>query len=99
MEANQPKKYEKHIFICENIRDPKNDILGCCGLKDGAKIATKLKKMVLDANLNKTVRVNRAGCLGDCRDGVVIVMYPAGIWLRNVTLEDVDTIFKEYICK
>lgn len=90
--------YEKHIFICENTRDPKNDILGCCGLKGGAEIASRLKKMVSDAGLKKTVRVNRAGCLGDCRNGVVIVIYPEGKWLTNVTLNDVDDIFN-YIQK
>lgn len=89
--------YKKHLFICENMRDPKNDILGCCGLKNGAEIATRLKKMVADAGLKNTVRVNRAGCLGDCASGVVIVIYPEGLWLKHVTLDDVEDIFKKHI--
>jgi len=89
--------YKKHLFVCENIRDPKNDTLGCCGLKDRAELATKLKKMVADAGLKKTVRVNRAGCLGDCANGVVIVIYPEGIWLKNVGLKDAEQIFKDYL--
>lgn len=88
--------YDKHVFICENIRDPKTDILGCCGAKGGSEIVTKLKKMVSNAGLKK-IRINRSGCLGDCRAGVVIVIYPAGIWLKNVTVDDVEKIFEEYI--
>ncbi len=90
-------KYEKHVFVCENKRDPKYDVLGCCGAKGGAEIATRLKKMTLDAGLKGKVRVTRTGCLGECAKGVVIVIYPAETWLTNVTLNDVERIFQEYI--
>ncbi len=93
---NKPK-YTKQLFVCENMRDPKNDILGCCGLKHGAEIARRLKQMTSDAGLKSTVRVNRSACLGECADGVIISIQPQNICLKKVSLEDVDEIFQKYI--
>jgi (2Fe-2S) ferredoxin len=84
--------YKKHVFICENERDAKN-ALGCCASKGAKQITEHLKQKCLDAGLKGQVRINKAGCLGQCSKGVALVIYPEAQWHFNVTLENVDNIF------
>jgi (2Fe-2S) ferredoxin len=88
--------YEKHLFICENQR-PEGDPRGCCSSKGAAELTSTLKKRVADAGLAKKVRVNKAGCLGQCAFGVVAVLYPQGVWLKNLSVSDADMIFDKYL--
>ncbi|HXV77885.1 MAG TPA: (2Fe-2S) ferredoxin domain-containing protein [Candidatus Polarisedimenticolaceae bacterium] len=88
--------YERHVFVCENRRDPDNP-KGCCAAKGGEEIRSRLKKLAFDAGLKGRVRVNSAGCLGQCATGVTIVVYPESVWYGRVTLDDVDELFREHI--
>ena len=88
--------FERHVFICENLRDTDNS-KGCCAAKGSGAIRSKLKKLAYDAGLKGRVRINSAGCLGHCALGVTIVVYPEAVWYGGVTLEDVDELFTEHI--
>lgn len=88
--------YEKHLFVCENERDSKNPI-GCCASKGSKALTEALKKRCNEAGLKGKVRVNKAGCLGQCERGPVVVVYPEGTWYQNVNISDVDDIFNEHI--
>ena len=88
--------YKKHVFVCENQRDS-NDSAGCCASKGAKEITLELKKYCKDANLKGKVRVNKAGCLGQCAQGPVLVIYPEGLWFKKVTKEDVKGIFENHI--
>ena len=90
--------YEKHIFVCENERDAANPI-GCCAHKGAMEITAALKKRCQESGLKGKIRVNKAGCLGQCAKGPVFVIYPEGSWHENVTLNDVDNIFENHIKK
>ena len=87
---------ERHVFVCENTRPPESP-RGCCAAKGSSKIRAALKKRVIDAGLGGRVRINRAGCLDQCEEGVTVVVYPEAVWYRRVTLDDVDEIFSEHI--
>jgi (2Fe-2S) ferredoxin len=92
------KRYEKHLFICENKRgddDPK----GCCANKNSQKIKEQFKKRIAELGLNKDVRVNSSGCLGACEFGPSIVVYPEQIWYGGVTIDDVEEIIESHIIK
>jgi (2Fe-2S) ferredoxin len=88
--------YERHVFICENLRDSANP-KGCCSARGSAEIRSRLKQLAVDAGLKGIVRINSAGCLGQCAQGVTIVVYPEVVWYGKVTLDDVELIFKEHI--
>lgn len=92
------KRYNKHIFICENKR-PEDDPRGCCADKNSLAVRDLFKKRIKELNLNKTVRANAAGCLDACEHGVTIVIYPEQIWYGNVTPEDVEEIIQSHIIK
>jgi (2Fe-2S) ferredoxin len=88
--------YERHVFVCENLR-PAEDPKGCCATKGGGGIRARLKESVAKAGLIGRVRVNAAGCLGQCAHGVTVVVYPEAVWYGRVRLEDVDRIVEEHL--
>ena len=92
------KPYEKHVFICLNARDPGNPT-GCCSSKGAEEVFTELKAKVKSLGLGSRVRINRAGCLGQCKMGVTAVVYPEGIWYQNLRIEDVPDIAEDHLVK
>ena len=80
------------MFVCENRRDPDNP-KGCCA----ANGRDRLKQLAHEAGLKGRVRVNSAGCLGQCAHGVTVVVYPEAVWYGGVTLDDVDELFREHV--
>jgi len=92
------KRFEKHIFICENKR-PEGHPRGCCAEKNSPEIKELFKKRIKELGLNTVVRANSAGCLDACEYGVTIVIYPEQIWYGKVTINDVEEIIQEHIVK
>lgn len=87
---------ERHVFVCENVR-PEPDPKGSCGKIGGGAIRAKMKEAVEKAGLRGRVRVNAAGCLGQCAHGVTVVVYPEAVWYGGVTEDDVERIVREHL--
>ena len=89
-------RFQRHIFICINQRDP-DDPRGCCSAGGGEAVASAFKKKLFDAGLRRIVRPNKSGCLDQCAMGVTVVVYPEAVWYGGVTVDDVDEIIQEHI--
>ncbi len=89
-------RYEKHIFICENKRDP-SDPRGCCAEKNSLVIRDLFKKRLKELGLNKKMRSNGTGCLDACAFGPSIIVYPEQIWYGGVKVEDVEEIIQNHL--
>ena len=72
------KEFRLHAFICTNQRDPSKP-RECCAAKNSLDVMTRLKRAARAAGIDD-VRVNKAGCLDRCEQGVSCVIYPDGIW-------------------
>jgi len=58
-----------------------------------------LKSKVAAAGLdtgNEAVRVNRAGCLGVCEQGPIMVVHPEGVWYYDLDEAKLDRIVEEH---
>ena len=88
--------FEKHVFVCTNVR-PAGNPRGCCSGKGGEAIRDALKNAVARLGLKGKVRINGAGCLDQCEHGPTIVVYPEGVWYGFVTLADVDEIVESHL--
>ena len=88
--------YKKHVFICENLRDVASG-RASCGSHQTAELRKKLKEMVKASGNGKQIRINAAGCLGQCSNGPAMVIYPQGIWYGNFSEEDLEEILRESI--
>jgi (2Fe-2S) ferredoxin len=43
------------------------------------------------------VRVNHAGCTGQCGHGPMVMVYPEDVWYAGVTVERAQRIFDEHL--
>ena len=89
-------RFEKHIFICENKREPGHP-RGCCSEKGSIEIRKKFKDRLKELGLNSKIRTNSSGCLDGCEFGPTVVIYPEQVWYGGVKLEDVEEIIQSHI--
>lgn len=88
-EGEAPARFERHAFVCVNAE-------ACAPL--GAEAVHKAMKDALrEAGLKESLRVNKAGCLGQCGHGPIVVVYPEGTWYSHVTPEDGLRIWREHM--
>ena len=78
---------ERHIFICADQTLPK-----CCDRAASLEAWNYLKKRLQELGLDKPsvdrpscVFRTKANCLRVCTQGPIMVVYPDGVWYRNVT--------------
>ncbi|MES2141751.1 MAG: (2Fe-2S) ferredoxin domain-containing protein [Pseudomonadota bacterium] len=85
--------YQQHIFLCINERDNNKD---CCAKRGSKSLLDYLKTKIKTLD-EKKIRVSSSGCLGRCKLGPVLVIYPEGIWYHCQTQEDIDEIIEKQI--
>jgi len=90
------KRYEKHIFVCENKR-PEGHPRGCCKDSGGSEVREKFKERLKQLGLNSQIRANSSGCLDACEFGPVVCVYPEQIWYGGVKPEDVEEIIQSHL--
>lgn len=90
------KRFEKHIFVCENVR-AQNHPRGCCSEKGSVQLKDYLKKRVKELGINSDIRINSSGCLDACEFGAAIVVYPEQIWYGGVSMADAEEIIQSHL--
>jgi (2Fe-2S) ferredoxin len=88
--------FKHHVFICCNQRAEGE---ACCANFDSPKLLAQMKDKVKALGLagDGKVRINKAGCLGRCDHGPVMVVYPEETWYTFVDSEDLDEIVEEHL--
>jgi (2Fe-2S) ferredoxin len=88
--------FKHHVFFCCNQREAPDT---CCNNHGASEMQTYAKERVKALGLTGRgmVRVNKAGCLGRCDDGPVLVVYPEGTWYTFVDKDDIDEIIHEHL--
>lgn len=87
-------KFECHLFVCCNRREPGNS-RGCCDPEGTEALRARFKSELEKRKLGPLFRANKAGCLDQCEQGPVAVIYPQAIWYGKVKLSDVERIIDE----
>jgi (2Fe-2S) ferredoxin len=90
------KRFEKHIFVCENKRPPDNP-KGCCFDKGSSAVREQFKKRLAELGLKSEIRASSSGCLDACEFGASIVVYPEQIWYGGVTISHVEEIIQSHL--
>ena len=88
-------KFHKHILICTHERAPGNS-RGCCKAGDAEEVLVAMKKWIVDHGYRRKIRANRSGCLDQCSEGPVVVVYPDNVWYGGVKPSDVPQILQEH---
>ena len=89
-------KFEKHIFICGNLRPPGHP-RGCCDPEQKGELQKVFKEKLAERGLRGKVRANKSGCLDQCEHGPNMVVYPDAVWYGRVTVADIDEIIESHI--
>ena len=89
-----PTPYKRQIFVCTNNASGEK---ASCGDHKGEEVFRQLREIAKARKLHPNVRVAQAKCLGQCAQGVNIMVYPENIWHSGVRLEDVAKIADTYI--
>ena len=85
------KQFKTHLFICTNqAHNPEK-----CGGKNSETLRKNLKELCSQQEWGKEVRINAAGCLGNCELGIAAIQYPEKKWFVNLKEgpEAVDDLF------
>lgn len=89
--------YKLHIFVCLGKR---------CADRGSEEVLDTFKEWVRASGLKDTVRVSKSGCIKVCKEtstdgefAPAVVIYPEGVWYRNVTTDDVDEIMERHVKK
>lgn len=87
--TGEGRRFERHAFVCTNEES--------CAI-DGSKLVHgAMKDQLRKAGLKESLRVNKAGCLGQCGHGPMVVVYPEGVWYSHVSVADGERIWKEHM--
>jgi len=81
------EKPKHHIFVCASFRvsgDPK----GICNKKGSVNHLQYIEEEILDRGMTD-VLLSSTGCLKQCDNGPVMVIYPENYWYGNVESEDI----------
>src|SRR5215510_5477160 len=91
-------KFQKHIFICTNQREP-GSARGCCTERARGDLQKLFKTAISERGLKGSVRANKSGCLDQCEHGPTVVIYPEAVWYGGVRAEDIDEIVESHIVR
>ncbi len=76
--------YEKHVFVCVAGKT--------CPTQGSEAVWQALRDEVKSCGKLESIRVNKAGCLAQCGNGPMVVVYPEQVWYGHVTVEDAAAI-------
>ncbi|MBS3937936.1 MAG: NADH-quinone oxidoreductase subunit NuoF [Peptococcaceae bacterium] len=82
--------YRSHVLVCAGAGCVSS---GCLNTMEA--LVDENAKLGLD----REIKVIETGCIGTCDLGPVIVVYPEGVFYRNVTTDDAREIAREHLLK
>jgi (2Fe-2S) ferredoxin len=82
--------FKKHVFVCTS-----GEV--CPTEGNSQQVHARLKELVKQAGLSTSIRINNAGCMDQCGNGPMVVVYPENIWYSQVAVEDAEAIFQEHL--
>jgi (2Fe-2S) ferredoxin len=94
MSLDLPMVFKVHAFTCAQRRPPTHPRGSCA--ESGAQPLWERLGARLEAARLPEAAMTMTGCLGFCRAGPIMVVYPEGIWYQPRTTEDIDEIVQSH---
>lgn len=81
--------YKKHVFVCTSGKT--------CALDGGEEVCKSMREEISQRGLKKEIRINKTGCLDQCGNGPMVVVYPEGVWYSHVQPADGAEIVQSHL--
>lgn len=81
--------FARHVFVCVSG--------GICPSQGAEQVHAAMKDLAKKVCGPVAVRVNKAGCLGQCGHGPIVCVYPENVWYAGVKPEDVPEIVERHL--
>jgi (2Fe-2S) ferredoxin len=82
--------YRKHILVCTNRGED-----GCAS-KGGFEVKKRFFNEIKRSDFDR-IKVSSVGTMGFCDQGPIAVVYPDGIWYKDLSVNDVEKILESHI--
>ena len=86
--AAKVRDYDAHVLVCKG---------GDCKKRGSKAVRKSLKNELCAEGMNRDVRVDSVGCLGLCKHGPNLVVYPGGTWYLGVAEQDVPEVVQRHL--
>ena len=86
--AAKVRDYDAHVLVCKG---------GDCKKRGSKAVRKALKDELRAEGLNRDVRVDSTDCLGFCKHGPNLVVYPGGTWYLGVVEQDVPEVVRSHL--
>ncbi len=89
-----------HLLLCATSKKAL-----CCTANEGNKTWIKLKNVLKELNLEDPTRPegvvlrSKVDCLRVCKSGPILLIWPEGIWYKNVYSNRIEKIISSHIIK
>lgn len=87
---------EKHVFVCTQSR-PEGHPRGACANFDCKAVHEEFMYQWQQRELWGTYKLATSSCIGPCKEGPNVLVYPEGVMYSHVSPQDVATIVEEHI--
>lgn len=81
--------YKRHVFVCTSGKT--------CPQEGSEQILDLMRKEISERGLKKEIRINKTGCLDQCGNGPMAVVYPEAVWYAHLTPEDAREIVQKHL--
>ena len=85
------KSFAKHVLVCTNEKP------GHCAEKGGLELLTAFREEVSRRNLNEEIYVTKTGCTSQHHCGPTVIIYPDGVWYKEVSKDDIPEIIESHL--
>ena len=82
------RDYDSHVLVCKG---------GDCKKRGSKAIRGTLKDALRAEGMNRDIRMDSVDCLGLCKHGPNVVVYPPGTWYLGVIEEDVPELVQQHL--
>ncbi|MGF1471956.1 MAG: ferredoxin [Rubrobacteraceae bacterium] len=82
------RDYDFHVLICKG---------GDCKKQGSKDLRKKLKKELRAEGINRDVRIDAVDCLGLCKHGPNVVVYPSGTWYLSLDKDSVPELVEHHL--
>lgn len=79
---------KSHLLICNG---------GSCIKRSGEEVTQAIREEITELGADKLIHTTRTRCNGRCADACVVIVYPDGLWYKDITPESGRELVRKHL--